>query len=809
MKVMFNKFIIITPLILFGLTLLSFLVLTSSLVSAGDVIDDVSIRVQVSCTMYSNMDDNDTPHSTSVNPGTYKTNIGITNFKVFCNDNEGFAVYAIGYTDNTDGKNVLTNSSIDSSFDIQTGTGTSGSTSRWAMRLEGDPNGTYPISIQNSFDSWHTVPNDYTLVAKRTANTDIGVNAEGAGFSSTYQVYASSDQPGGNYNGRVKYVMVHPHNTDEIPVREDQVAVIFDGDGLTFPGGAQTNKVVYSNRSCEESINVGTPTIVKTSNLASDGSRINNDFVVDEFNELLSFDGAEEILVMVDYGLTYDSGFNIAEGEWTGWDDGDPTYAVAWGDTVYGHGDYYIDGDTVTIYASVSGNDYGVYAKVYPIYENSQLNTEVVSFCEIDSTPVNGSYTTTTTWNDKWYMTIDNNLVTDYGNLLWFTSENQILDYIENHKKTESLLGGTVRVYAYNPYRVVYNDNNATGGTMNGFYTNYDTVLSEEKLAAPNYYRTGYGFAGWSEDPGASVNTGNKIYGPNEDVSVADLTLNSNTHETTLYAVWVPSAGTLQNWTGCSSLGQGRVTALTDTRDNNTYAVAKLADGNCWMIENLRLDAANSSDSSKAQGFGGVFTGLANSESANFTNSTTANSKYSTSTIIGSNQAYRFPRYNNDNTSSPVTNMTTTDANIYSYGNYYSWAAAIANTSDITTVNDSESVSTSICPTGWRLPYGRNTGNGNTSGGFYYLSYKANHDEVAPSAVDSDNFRSFPNNFLLSGKIRNNQLEGRGSYGYYWSLTANSASNSHGVVIYNTSSVNFSSSPRKVDGQSIRCLIFN
>ena len=50
---------------------------------------------------------------------------------------------------------------------------------------------------------------------------------------------------------------------------------------------------------------------------------------------------------------------------------------------------------------------------------------------------------------------------------------------------------------------------------------------------------------------------------------------------------------------------------------------------------------------------------------------------------------YRMPRYNNNNTNATATtanpntttdNMTGADQNIYSYGNYYTWAAAMANT---------------------------------------------------------------------------------------------------------------------------------
>ena len=98
-------------------------------------------------------------------------------------------------------------------------------------------------------------------------------------------------------------------------------------------------------------------------------------------------------------------------------------------------------------------------------------------------------------------------------------------------------------------------------------------------LKAPNYKRTGYGFAGWNTQ---SNGTGTN-YGPNQTIDA------SNMAGQTLYAKWVQSAGNMQNWTGCSSLSTGTVTALTDTRDSNVYAVLKAADGKCWMIENLRL----------------------------------------------------------------------------------------------------------------------------------------------------------------------------------------------------------------------------
>ena len=181
-------------------------------VKADDsIIDKVNIRVPVSCTL-TGVGMNS--HTAEIQNGTYNSAIGETTLKAFCNDTAGFAIYAIGYTDEEDGKNVLTNASLGSTYDITTGTATSGNDSKWAMKLSvvSSPTPTYPITIQNSFDSFHQVPDDYTLVAKRTGGTDTGTNAEGSTLKTTYQVYISSEQPAGTYTGKVKYTLVHPND---------------------------------------------------------------------------------------------------------------------------------------------------------------------------------------------------------------------------------------------------------------------------------------------------------------------------------------------------------------------------------------------------------------------------------------------------------------------------------------------------------------------------------------------------------------------------------------------------------------------
>ena len=194
-----------------------------------DIIDEIGIEIPVSCTMsgtgtnthYASIPNgiysgSYTDPSTNTN---YANGIGTTTIKAFCNDNQGFSIYAIGYTDNIEGKNVLTNSTLGSTYDIITGTaiGPVGGNdiSNWSMKLSTitSPTPTYPIAIQNSFDNYHVVPDDYTLVAKRESATDVGQNAVGSTLTTTYAAYISKTQPAGLYEGQVKYTMVHPYDT--------------------------------------------------------------------------------------------------------------------------------------------------------------------------------------------------------------------------------------------------------------------------------------------------------------------------------------------------------------------------------------------------------------------------------------------------------------------------------------------------------------------------------------------------------------------------------------------------------------------
>ena len=380
-----------------------------------------------------------------------------------------------------------------------------------------------------------------------------------------------------------------------------------------------------------------------------------------------------------------------------------------------------------------------------------------------------------------------------------------------------------------------------------------------------NFKRESYGFAGWTDKPdwllgandasgnGTGANAGYHIYGPMQTIEFA--AGQYSTEGLPLYAVWVPSAGSIQNWTGCSSLAQGSVTALTDQRDNNTYAVAKLADGKCWMIENLRLDNTNSDNATGtlAQGYGtsstyGNFIGLANPETANFdaaggtnaTSPTEPNSIYYAGTLVApatmdisrTNYAsYRMPRFRNDNTNTDavanpnttVANMTVMDQNVYSYGNYYSWPAAKANTGNFNTIASSNAANTSICPKGWRLPQGGDkanestndfwslvvTGINNGTNPVYYDSYTEPFYTGAEEAGPVDKkLRTFPNNFVYSGYVSDTSVLNRGNIiGYYWSATANSYKGAYYSYFSSTDVFPGTHGGNKYHGRSVRCVL--
>ena len=355
-------------------------------------------------------------------------------------------------------------------------------------------------------------------------------------------------------------------------------------------------------------------------------------------------------------------------------------------------------------------------------------------------------------------------------------------------------------------------------------------------LLASNFSRTGYGFAGWSDSYDYATNPNAKFYGPQETITVPEGT---TTNGFSLYAVWIKSQGSIQDQSKvasvCNSLttaptngtaNLNSVSALTDSRDNNTYAIAKLADGKCWMIENLRLD--NTAELTTLNTNNPLNDGTNVTLKHNYTDTTTSNTLSATSSVAynadtapdgwctNPNAAcYDQSRLRTDNTANRATNNPNTNSgSMYSYGNYYNWYSVTAGRG--TYSKSSGEVEGDLCPSGWKLPLG-NTSTGDISqsasdtankvGGFSYLDRKmGGTGQFQPTSADSVRWRKFPVNTLYSGYVGGGSLDGRGAGGYYWSSTASSSNGAYDLYLYSSNVDPGTGSGKKYNGRAVRCV---
>lgn len=176
---------------------------------------------------------------------------------------------------------------------------------------------------------------------------------------------------------------------------------------------------------------------------------------------------------------------------------------------------------------------------------------------------------------------------------------------------------------------------------------------------------------------------------------------------------------------------------------------------------------------------------------------------------------------------------------MYSYGNYYTWAAAIADTAYHNT-NNQPITSASICPSGWHIPTGGSAyASGSTSGinvtgdvstflEFYNLGYEL-MDKVMTAYEDTPNngwssyrsatntigdtgaraFRRFPNNFLYSGKVEDSGIVNRGSNGYYWTSTSSNIYDSYYLSLSSSSANTGAGVESNHCGRTLRCVAGN
>ena len=345
-------------------------------------------------------------------------------------------------------------------------------------------------------------------------------------------------------------------------------------------------------------------------------------------------------------------------------------------------------------------------------------------------------------------------------------------------------------------YTLKYNNNGGEGETP------ADEPSSEETSArtytftnlqeAVIPYRENYSFRGWATNPNAVEP---------EAVPGGEFVARNASHDVTLYAVWQAVVGfpssltTMQDMTDsiCDavttptkwdiSLGEEysftvgqdtkteiipdmskvygvQMKSLTDTRDTKTYTIAKLADGRCWMTQNLALGGSSS------------------------ITLTPANSDVSSNFTIPAAQ----------NTGSTDWSQNVDTLHIYQnaetyYGNYYNWYTATAGTGTAS-LEENAVAQDSICPKGWNLP-------SRAEQRTLVDSYKLNYTGGADIAANAPIYLVKSGQYLSGESIK-------GVVGYYWSSTAKNQPQGYVMVLGGTNVE--VTGWNKFFGYSVRCV---
>ena len=274
----------------------------------------------------------------------------------------------------------------------------------------------------------------------------------------------------------------------------------------------------------------------------------------------------------------------------------------------------------------------------------------------------------------------------------------------------------------------------------------------------------------------------------------------------------------------CAASAENETKQLIDIRDGKLYWVAKLADDNCWMTQNLDLDLSTSKaltpdDSDVSRSWTptrstttSIFSNTTNTEQyswdpgywvksdpdgyGNYCGSSSGIASFNDADCTSAgwtNVSSMAPM--DDGATDTVISGNTYNAH-YLVGNFYQWNAATAGTGGtITSTNATDS----ICPKGWQLP----TSNNSNSGSFQALMSAYS---ITSNADSTTRITQSPLYFHPSGYVDSGSLWSAGNNGSYWSSTAKSSTSSAYYLSFNSGYVYPSNSYNRYYGRSVRCL---
>lgn len=548
-----------------------------------------------------------------------------------------------------------------------------------------------------------------------------------------------------------------------------------DGNGRKFSNGAGVNTVKLTG-TCGEPYTRARKKYSHTPNIDDYGVRDGDYPTYLETIDVISFPGAARLHATIQYSTQeYKDRLFVFKGVY----DGPVTQYIFNGPQIAEYNgtsggiktaELDIQGDTASFafYSDYMTGNYGYYAVIEAYDANGNLIGLPVANC--DREVYSGEYENLPSGNYFFKGWSENK--NDERGIYWDMAD------IDAH-----LIGGvgqTKTLYAiYDQlYTVKYDGNGSTTGTMETFARGGLKKGDFYYLNAPNYLRDGYGFIGWSMDKNAQPGGSSTIYGPNEMIRLNQDIISKavNDGDLIMYAIWTPknTTYTLQSFNSATfelTNPNTTITALTDTRDGKTYAVAKLADGRWWMIENLRLDPAgielnNENTNNPNVSFANTVKNLAVSSMP-----TACSDDYSASCI--NRYAIVTTDIDPTNTPSPTENGGQT----YGYGVHYNWYTATAGNGTYS-VERGAAAAGDLCPSGWRLP--DTVVDDATKSDFAKLDLAlGGNGALQYHSNDNEKETSFPNNFVYSGKASANRspvrIAQRGTMGQYWGRHSDSS----------------------------------
>lgn len=244
---------------------------------------------------------------------------------------------------------------------------------------------------------------------------------------------------------------------------------------------------------------------------------------------------------------------------------------------------------------------------------------------------------------------------------------------------------------------------------------------------------------------------------------------------------------------------------LTDTRDGKSYIVRKLADGRCWMSQNLNLDLNNTITLTNQN------TDLNSKDSWTPQNNTqvTTGSPWGTSVQEAAlaDHSYSFGDIYFSGTGASNQTFSDSGPKTAHAGNLYNWYAATAGSGTLGMTTPGERVTDSICPKGWKLPYGNYRERRSNVGDFRTLfnTHGITHDHI--DTTDDIKLLSRPLNYIRPGMfIPNTGLTRNvGEYGTYWTSSVCGSGTAH-IAVNSYAFTGAQEYDLMGSGHSIRCM---